>query len=68
MSDRDPSLSLEPKKLEGEDVWYVEILWSDGHSEQVGAFRTKAATEDWITKRSAAWLEDYERRRRKGHF
>ena len=68
MTDRDHSPTLEPRQLRGEDVWYVEIVWSDGHSEQVGAFRTKAATEDWITKRSAAWLEDYERRTRKGHL
>jgi hypothetical protein len=66
MTGRDHSPSLEPRKLQGEDVWYVAIVWPDGRSEQVGAFRTKAETEDWIANRSAAWLVDHERRRREG--
>lgn len=64
MTDRTHSATLTPKKFAGEDVWYVQVLWLDGRSEQVGAFRTKAETEDWIAHKSGAWLDDYVRRRR----
>jgi hypothetical protein len=62
MTDRSRPPTLDPRQFEGEDVWFVQVLWPDGRSEQVGAFRTRAETEEWIAHRSGAWLEDYERR------
>jgi len=64
MTDRDHFPSLTARKFTGEDVWYVEVVWPDGRSEHVGAFRTEAETSDWIARESRAWLEDYESRRR----
>lgn len=57
--------TIKPNKLKGEEVWFADITWLDGRSEQVGAFRTKSETDDWIAHNSSAWLADYERRRRK---
>jgi hypothetical protein len=56
--------TIKPNNLEGEDVWFADIAWRNGRSDQVGAFRTKSETEDWIAHRSSAWLAGYERRRR----
>jgi hypothetical protein len=64
MAGRDHPPNLKPRKFQGEEVWYVEVVWPDGRSEHVGAFRTKAETADWITSKSRAWLDDYEHRRR----
>lgn len=63
MADRSEPPTLEPRKFPDEDVWYVQVLWPDGRSEQVGAFRNEAETQNWITGESGAWLKDYERRR-----
>jgi hypothetical protein len=66
MVDRDNFPSVEPRQLGGEDVWFAEVIWVDGRSEHVGAFRTKAEAERWIADKSEAWLDEYERRRQEG--
>lgn len=54
---------LAPGQLAGDDVWYVQIVFPDGRIDRVGVFRDKSETVDWIARKSAAWLSDYEIRR-----
>jgi hypothetical protein len=59
--------TLTPRNLAGEeDVWYVQAAWPDGRSEQIGAFRTRSETQEWIAQKSKVWLDNYERRTKIG--
>ena len=63
MTEFDQRTTLTPRNLAGEEeVWYVQAAWPDGRSEQIGAFRTRGETQDWIAKKSEVWLDNYERR------
>jgi len=55
--------TLVPSQLAGDNVWYVKVLFPDGHVDHVGVFCDKLETHDWIARNSAAWLADYESRR-----
>ena len=55
--------TLVPGKLAGGDAWYVQVLFPDGRIDQVGVFCDRFETRDWIARKSAAWLADYEQRR-----
>jgi hypothetical protein len=37
--------------------WSLEAEWPDGTIEQVNTFKAHAEAVDWLTTRSAAWLE-----------
>jgi len=58
----------EPKrKVEFEAVemmigrgWYVLVKLPQGPQPQLGGFNSQAEAQDWIARKSAAWLKDYQ--------
>ena len=60
MTERDPTMTPKPMGFFSE--WVVQVVWPDGHKQQVSAFRSEEHARGWIATESQAWLA--ERRRR----
>jgi len=42
-------------------AWKVAATWPDGRSEEIKAFKTETAANEWIANSFAAWLEQADR-------
>ncbi len=40
--------------------WYVLVKLPSGPQPQLGGFNSEAEARDWITRKSAVWLKEYQ--------
>jgi hypothetical protein len=43
--------------LKDGSAWYIELTWPDGRVEQVDSFQSEAEIDEWISRKSGAWLK-----------
>ena len=48
---------FEARPLKSAPGWYVKVSWRYGQEEHIGGFTSEREAQDWITKKSQAWLK-----------
>jgi hypothetical protein len=38
-------------------AWYIELTWPDGCIEHIDSFQSESEINDWISRKSDAWLK-----------
>jgi hypothetical protein len=46
---------MEIRELKDRSGWYVRLTWTSGHVEDIDV-SSEAEAQDWIRRKSAAWL------------
>jgi hypothetical protein len=39
------------------NAWYIELTWPDGCIEHIDSFQSESEINDWISRKSDAWLK-----------
>jgi hypothetical protein len=52
---------FEPIELDAGLGWCARVTFSQGKQRQLGNFHTELEVQEWINRRSSAWLEKYRR-------
>ena len=58
-----PKAAFEPIELKVGQGWCVRVTLFQGKQPQFGNFHTEVEAQEWIRRRSLAWLKKYERSR-----
>jgi hypothetical protein len=53
-------VEFEPARMEIGRGWCVRVKLPRGEGPQLGGFKTEDEARDWINRKSAAWLKEYE--------
>jgi hypothetical protein len=48
---------FKPCSLKDGSAWYIEITWPNGEVESIGGFQSESEIDDWIARKSPAWLK-----------
>jgi hypothetical protein len=48
---------MKPRSLSDGSAWYIELSWPDGRVEHIDSFQSEAEINDWIARKSGAWLK-----------
>jgi hypothetical protein len=43
--------------LKDGSAWYIELTWPDGRVEHIDSFQSEAEINDWISRKSSAWIK-----------
>lgn len=46
-----------PRKLRGDENWYVQMLWPNGSEKHISTFPTENEALSWIQTDSTLWLK-----------
>jgi hypothetical protein len=60
-----PKMEFEPVELTVGQGWCVRVTLPKGKQPQLGNFHSEVEAQEWIRRRSLAWLKKYERARRR---
>jgi hypothetical protein len=55
-----PKVDFEPARMKFGTGWCVRVMFAEGLCPQLGGFKTEEEARDWINRKSAAWLKQYE--------
>jgi hypothetical protein len=58
-----PKVEFEPVELKVGQGWCVRVTLLQGKQPQLGNFHTEVEAQEWVKRRSLAWLKKYERGR-----
>jgi hypothetical protein len=47
---------MKPRSLKDGSAWYIELRWPDGHVEHIDSFQSETEINEWISRKSEAWL------------
>ena len=47
---------MKPRSLKDGSAWYIELTWPDGQVEHIDSFQSESEINDWIFRKSDAWL------------
>ena len=53
---------MKPCSLKDGSAWYIELTWPDGRVEHIDSFQSESEIDDWISRKSDAWLKAYDAR------
>ena len=56
-------VAFEPIELKVGQGWCVRVTLPQGKQPQLGNFDNEVEAQEWINRRSLAWLKKYKRRR-----
>jgi hypothetical protein len=48
---------FKPCSLKDGSAWYIETTWPNGEVESIGGFQSESEIDDWIARKSPAWLK-----------
>jgi hypothetical protein len=60
MATTKPKVEFEPVPMKIGSGWCVRVTLPYGASPQLGGFKTEEEAREWIRRKSAAWLREYE--------
>jgi hypothetical protein len=49
--------AMKPFCLKDGSAWYIELTWPDGRVEHIDSFQSESEINDWISRKSDAWLK-----------
>ncbi len=49
--------AMKPCCLKDGSAWYIELTWPDGRVEHIDSFQSASEIDDWISRKSDAWLK-----------
>ena len=49
--------AMKPCCLKDGSAWYIELTWPDGRVEHIDSFQSESEIDDWISRKSDAWLK-----------
>jgi hypothetical protein len=49
--------AMKPCCLKDGSAWYIELTWPDGCVEHIDSFQSESEINDWISRKSDAWLK-----------
>jgi hypothetical protein len=52
-----PKAAMSARCLKDGSAWYIELIWPDGRVEHIDSFQSKAEIDEWISRKSGAWLK-----------
>jgi hypothetical protein len=52
-------VEFRPTEMKSHLFWYVQVVFHDVPPLQLGGFKTEEEAQDWITRKSDAWLKAY---------
>ncbi len=55
-----PKTLFEPVEMKSGVGWFVRVTPPRGNQLQLGGFKREEEAREWIARKSAAWLKDYE--------
>jgi hypothetical protein len=58
MTDWNPSVSFEARRLARAPGWYVRVAWPNGRCDHIPGFVTQSEALRWIDQKGEAWVNE----------
>jgi hypothetical protein len=56
-----PKVDILPTKMQSHDGWYVQAVIPGLPPIQLGGFKTKDETKEWVRRKSQMWIDEHRR-------